>query len=395
MHRPRLNILLLTGIKHDYVPPEIEIPMYLASLGHNVVAVFQGEKFMQYAIIKNYKVIVPYKRIFHILNYINFLKRLQKIWRFNVVFASRNLLNAFACLFLKIRGIRTIFIVENPIEQSWVSRRFKANNKVYKFLIDLLYVFKRHFILFCLKRFDLIVAISHEIKQDIMRHGIMGKITVVPEGVQVSRFIYVPKEDTDSLIKRYKADSSILITYVGTLDRLRNLQVLIKAFSIVASKKNNVKLMLVGDGDDAIFLKTLADRLGILQKVIFTGWVNPKDIPKIITASDICISIVPPFSFYKASCPIKIHEYLAAGKPIVANEEIPEHTKVISESKGGILTTYDCEAIASAIIKIIDNQQEALKMSENGRKWIITNRSYDILVRHIEKMCLELLGRVR
>ena len=59
-----------------------------------------------------------------------------------------------------------------------------------------------------------------------------------------------------------------------------------------------------------------------------------------IAAADIGVSLILPTYFYKLSSLIKVLEYIVIAKPVIANEEIPEHKEVLEESGRGILTPF-------------------------------------------------------
>jgi glycosyltransferase involved in cell wall biosynthesis len=81
------------------------------------------------------------------------------------------------------------------------------------------------------------------------------------------------------------------------------------------------------------------------------------------------------------------------GKPVVANEEIPEQKVAIQENGGGILVKFEAESFANGIIKLLDNLELAKEMGAKGREWVTKNRSYEILARKLEKRYFEVLGR--
>ena len=78
-------------------------------------------------------------------------------------------------------------------------------------------------------------------------------------------------------------------------------------------------------------------------------------------------------------------------KPVVANEEIPEHKELLEQSGGGILVPFTPEAFANAIIELLDNPERAQEMGRRGREWVVKNRTYEILARHVEERYLELI----
>jgi len=166
--------------------------------------------------------------------------------------------------------------------------------------------------------------------------------------------------------------------------------VLLRAFSIVRQAQRS-RLLIVGVGSDGENLERLADELGIKDEVIFTGRVPDSDLPSCIAAADIGVSPIPPLSFFKVSSPIKLVDYMAMAKPVVATEEILEHKEILEQSGGGVLAPFTPEALSKAIIYLADNPAQAAEMGQRGREWVEKNRSFEILGRQLEKYCSEVI----
>ena len=92
---------------------------------------------------------------------------------------------------------------------------------------------------------------------------------------------------------------------------------------------------------------------------------------------------------------VKIFEYMAMAKPVVANEEIFEHKEVLEQSGGGLLVAYAKEQFAEAILKLLNNTKMARQMGKMGRYWVNNNRTYEILARNLEKRCSNLFSSER
>ncbi len=84
---------------------------------------------------------------------------------------------------------------------------------------------------------------------------------------------------------------------------------------------------------------------------------------------------------------------MGMAKPVVANEEIPEHKEVLAESGGGILVPYAPEGFSQAITELLDNPGKAAVMGQRGREWVVKNRTYEILARRVDERYLELLHK--
>ena len=181
------------------------------------------------------------------------------------------------------------------------------------------------------------------------------------------------------------------IIYVGVISRSRNLDLLMDAFALVAKAEPMARLMLVGEGDALADLKAKAGDLGLGEQVIFTGRVAQADVPDYIAAADIGVSPIPPTTYFRVSSPIKLFEYMGMGKPVVANEEILEHRRVVAESGAGRLVAYSPEAFADAIMQLLRNAEERRTAGEKGRAWLREHRSYDVLARRLEARLRQLI----
>jgi glycosyltransferase involved in cell wall biosynthesis len=406
----RLNICMLLPIlrygENIKIPPQIGICSYLAIFGHEVSWVIWsgGKQQVQPFFLGGVRIYVtPEIHYFsarfllgRILNKIpNTIKRTRYILKifkegnYNLIFVRNDVLDGLLATHIQRRHkVPFVFELSNPLEQEW--ENYKIELKKPKFLYYVVTRFNRFLASRLLGEADLILPTTKWFEEHLARQGIPEtKMMPYPNGVDIRAF---QDKDGTGLRKKYGLDDLKVIIYVGTLGKGRHLEVLIRAFSEVRGKKANLKLLVVGEGSDEDNLKGLAKELGIESDVIFTEQVPQADVPNFIAVSDIGVSPVPPFYFYKLSSPIKIFEYMAMGKPVVANEEIPEHKEVLEESGGGILVPFTAEAFASAIIQLLDNPEQAAEMGKRGTEWVLKNRGYELLARKLEKRFLEMMG---
>ncbi len=309
--------------------------------------------------------------------------------RYDLILVRDDLFDGLLALYIKWRHrVPFVFEMSIPVEQSWETRRFYSNKRKLQRIVSEI---EARLIVLILRNADLILPISRWLKDDLVRKGVdRSKITPLPEGVDPGRFL---NRDMGAVAVRdkYGLGGFKIVIYVGTMDKMRHPDVLIHAFSRVRASRGDVKLLMVGDGTGRADLEKLADELGIGDDVIFTGYVHFGEVPDFIAAANLGISAVPPLDFYKVSSPIKMLEYMAMAKPVVANEEIPDQKEVMGASGGGILVRFDSESFADGIIKLLDNPDRAEEMGRNGRDWVAENRSYDVIARELENGCLEVL----
>ncbi len=210
---------------------------------------------------------------------------------------------------------------------------------------------------------------SEQMKRDIMAHGIAPeKMTAVPMGV------------ADEVFARQSGEAIAgTVIYLGTLARVRRLEVLLHAMVEVIKKAPQARLIFVGNGDapeDRQFLEDEVQRLGLEKVVTFTGFLPMDDAWKMVESAAICVSPFYPTPVLRSTSPTKIIEYMALGKPVVANDH-PEQSRIIQESGAGLCVEWSAEAFANAIIQLISQPEQSTKMGQLGPGWVKQNRSYE------------------
>ncbi len=101
-------------------------------------------------------------------------------------------------------------------------------------------------------------------------------------------------------------------------------------------------------------LRALAGSLNIDDRVTFTGLVPPRSVPELLARADI-LALPNPASAISTlyTSPLKLFEYLAAGRPIVASD-LPSMREVLRNDVNGLLVTPgDPDALASALRRLI------------------------------------------
>ncbi len=197
------------------------------------------------------------------------------------------------------------------------------------------------------KRFRKIVVTTEMIRQKLVSLGVdKERIEVIPNGVDTELFKPSPLPDEP------------VVLYYGTFQPHRA-QLLIKVVEKVASMRSDIRFLLVGDVPQpvATMLKKVAG-----DRVEMPGFVPHDELPKWIQKSRICIltqdrSLGGRLSF-------KLLEYMASGRPVVSTDV--DESFPVRDSGAGIVTPIDADAMANAIIQLIDDDALAKQMAERG-----------------------------
>lgn len=387
------------------VNPQIGIASYLVNFGHEITWVLSSEDSrttQQHFFNKVTIYASPYVRYLSeasllgkALNRVpaTFRKmclalRVFREGKYDLLFVREDTFDGLVGTYIK-RKYKIPFVYEltDPLDQEWEGYKIEARKPL--FLWYLTAKIKALLRVYIMKKADLILITTRWFEEGLVEKGIpKSKLMSFPNGVDIESFIN--KEGKD-IRERYHLGNSKVIIYLGVMGKMRKLDVIIRALAKVIGGRENVKLLMVGDGTGREDLENLAADLEIKDDVIFTGQVHQSEVPNFIAAADIGVSPVPPLSFYRVSSPIKTLEYMAMAKPVVANEEIFEHREVIEQSGGGILVPFTTEAFARAMIELLDNVAKAEEMGQRGKEWVVKNRSYEMLARRLEERYTQLV----
>ena len=210
------------------------------------------------------------------------------------------------------------------------------------------------------------------------------KIVVIPNGINIKDFdILYPKEECRKRLG-LPFDENIIL-FVGILDLFKGPEVLLKAMPKVIKNIPNAKLVFVGSGLMREGLEIQSRKLGVERHVKFTGFVE-EGLNLYYKAADVfCLPSTMMESFGIVNL-----EAMACSVPIVASKigGVPD---VVKDGENGLLVQpKDSEALADAIIYLLENENVRERMGRNGRKKI-KNYSWEKIAEETEKIYKELI----
>ncbi|MBI4267440.1 MAG: glycosyltransferase family 4 protein [Chloroflexi bacterium] len=404
-----LRICMLLPIRYGpnmRVNPQIGIASYLVNFGHEICWVLSGENSRtgQRITLNGIEVhAAPYIHYFNEASLIGkgfnrilgMFKKARlalqtfKTSKYNVVFVREDTFDGIIGTIIKRKyKIPLVYELVDPLEQE--VEGYRIENRKPLFLWQFLATIKASLKRYVMKKADLVLPTTGWFERDLSKIGIQkSKIMPFPNGVDLTS--YPDPNRVEAIREKYHLKNCKVLLYLGVMAKMRKLEVLIEAFARAKETEPDIKLLLVGDGTGRNGLEKLATKLGVREDTIFTGQVPQAQVPDFIAVSDIGVSPVPPFSFYKVSSPIKMLEYMAMAKPVIANEEILEQREIIEQSCGGILVSFNIEAFASAMVEMLNDRERAKEMGRKGYEWVTKNRSFEILARRLERKYLQLI----
>jgi glycosyltransferase involved in cell wall biosynthesis len=214
-----------------------------------------------------------------------------------------------------------------------------------------------------------LVTVVSEVAEELVRSTYpFLRVVVNPNGVNPKAFS--PDVSGAEVRKAYGLQRKKILGFSGHFMWWHGVTILLKAMVQILQKHQDVHLMLIGDSEYKKEYENLARELGIIEKVTFTGRVPFSEVPRHLAACDILVSPHVPVAagipFHGS--PLKIFEYMAMGKPIVASD-LGQMGEILTHEKAALLVTPgDSNELANAVSQLIDNVKLAARLGRNARQ---------------------------
>lgn len=199
-------------------------------------------------------------------------------------------------------------------------------------------------------------------------------VKVVENGVQPGRFRPAPSRPDDT--------NRFTVGFVGTLKPWHGMPVLIDAFVRLHERFPRARLLIVGDGPERTSLETQLANRGLDPWVHFTGAVDPGEIPGWLEQMDVTVAPYPSREQFYFS-PLKVYEYMAAGRATVASR-VGQLARLIRHEHNGLLCEPgDPDDLAAQLIRLAEDPLLRQRLGQAGRNTIQQSHSWEQVARRI------------
>ena len=226
---------------------------------------------------------------------------------------------------------------------------------------------------------DHVIATNQSYKMVEMQRGHVPeeRITIVRNGPDLGR---LRPMESDLVLQRM---GKTIIGYVGVMGFQDGVDFLLRALQhlVYDLGRTDFFCALVGAGDALPGLRSLTEELSLADYVLFTGWVEHTEVARYLSAMDIGVAPEPSNSYNDRSTVVKIMDYMALGKPIVAFD-LPEH-RVTAQDAAVYARPNDELAFARQIAALMDDPQRRQRMGKTGRERIETELGWSYQEKHL------------
>jgi glycosyltransferase involved in cell wall biosynthesis len=210
--------------------------------------------------------------------------------------------------------------------------------------------------------------VSFVVSEPIIRYLKMHRsnnLYLTPHCVDLKRFSRPTFSVIHDEISRKKEQGYFIVCYTGWVSEERGLSTMLESLYISLTKDN--KILFLVAGSDIQHTREISNYFierDFEKNLICLGKIEYDHIPGVIALSDVCLSILEDNPVYQMSPPQKVIEYMASGKPVIANE-IQTHAMLITDEFDGFLTENNPDMISDRILFLKKNPEIYELMSKN------------------------------
>jgi glycosyltransferase involved in cell wall biosynthesis len=193
-----------------------------------------------------------------------------------------------------------------------------------------------------------IIVPSDSIKNVLVNeYGVTDRVTTIPTGIDLKPFRAVEGQSVRQ--EQGWGQDRVLIS-IGRLSKEKNWETLLSAVEQVMKRDDNLRLVIIGGGEESKVLKKYTRDLGIAHRVEFVGSIPFTDIPRYLKAADLFC-----FASVTETQGLVTMEAIAAGLPVVAVDAMGTRD-VVENGQEGLLTDNDSQSLAQAIERVINDE---------------------------------------
>lgn len=225
---------------------------------------------------------------------------------------------------------------------------------------------------------SLLLAVSDEVAGQLESHpAARGRVHVIANGV-----------DPDRFAPAAPPPRPFTVGFVGTLKPWHGTETLVDAFALLHERDPSVRLLLVGDGPERPRIEERLGARGVAGSAELTGAVDPSGVPALLAAMDVAVAPYPdlePFYF----SPLKLYEYMAAGRAVVASR-VGQIADVIEDGESGLLVAPgDPHALAGALARLHADADLRARLGRAARERTLRHHTWDAVAERILALARE------
>jgi PEP-CTERM/exosortase A-associated glycosyltransferase len=225
-----------------------------------------------------------------------------------------------------------------------------------------------------------VTCICEGLRGDIIARGIPDqKVTVIPNAVDIEHFQVGAVPDPE-LAKSLGLEGKTVLGFIGSFYAYEGLSLLLDALPRMVAEQPDIRVLLVGGGQEEQNLKSQAQDLGVADKVIFTGRVAHGEVQHYYDLVDVLVYPRLSMRLTDLVTPLKPLEAMAQGRLVVASD-VGGHRELIRDGETGCLfRAGDARHLAATVLQVLEAHQLWPALRAAARHFVEQERNWQVSV---------------
>jgi glycosyltransferase involved in cell wall biosynthesis len=241
---------------------------------------------------------------------------------------------------------------------------------------------------------DAVVTVSGPLRDHAVSLGVSPeRVHVLPNGVDTTLFRSGPPEK--SVRTRWGLGPGPVLGFVGGLRPWHGTEALPALLQELVPRHPDLQLVIAGDGPLRTKVEVEFDRRGLTRNVVFTGWLPHEQVPGLIRQFDVALApYSEPEHLWYAS-PMKVFEYMACGRPVVA-AALGQIEEVVRDGETGVLYSHeDPDGLASACEQLLADRALRERLGRAAAEQLNGRYTWDSNATRVVELAGELIAARR
>jgi PEP-CTERM/exosortase A-associated glycosyltransferase len=233
---------------------------------------------------------------------------------------------------------------------------------------------------FLTRRVDAVVCICEGIRRDVGERGLPAeRLHVVPNGVDVARF--VPRPSDDDARAKLGFQGRTVVGYVGTFGGFEGVEDLVEALAqLIKGGRNDLAGLMVGTGATYESCREIARRHGLADRILHPGHVPAEEVERLYSVIDVLAYPRRSFRLTELTTPLKPLEAMAMEKAVIGSD-VGGIRELVQDGVTGLLhRAGDAGDLAAKIETLVDDPALRRTLGRQARAWVAEERDWKQIV---------------
>ena len=227
-------------------------------------------------------------------------------------------------------------------------------------------------------RCDTVISPTHSLADELKAHGLTKPCKIVQNAIDTETFRPPDTEEIKRQLKKKTGISGASLVYMGRVSYEKSIDQLLKVVALLVPQIPDVQLLVVGDGPEREKLEKLAQDLGIVERVLFKGFLFGQDLVHTLQAGDVFVT-----ASKSENMPLAVLEAMACGLPVVTVTSLGLSEMVQDGANGYLLPPDDPERMAAEVMRLMKDNSLRRGFAVKSRE-ISLNYSDDAVMSRFE-----------